>query len=105
MSHFAKPSCCINQSFRQVVPIVLCKIACATNEQPHREAKKASEVLKLRTGSDGLVVAKDVQSSPPEAEVFDEVEDFFRFLQASRLWFLCNDDVQIDVSMDKITIR
>lgn len=43
MDEYAKALCCTRQSFRQSVP-TLCKIACVTNKQPCRMAKKATNL-------------------------------------------------------------
>ena len=39
--------CCTKQSFHQLVPIILCKIASVAHKQPCREAKGATVVLQL----------------------------------------------------------
>ena len=56
------------------------------------------------TWSDGLITAKDIESPASEAEMSNEMEDLLRLDQAPRLRLLRDDHVQVNVSVDEITI-
>lgn len=56
-------------------------------------------------GPDGHVPAEHVQTPPSQAEMFHDVEDLFRLLDAAELWFLRDDEVDVYVGMDEVPIR
>lgn len=48
MGNFAKRSCCTKQCFRQMGPVVLCKVAHLVKKQLCRKAKKAQKLVLSR---------------------------------------------------------
>lgn len=53
---------------------------------------------------DGGVTTKQVKAAPPQAEVFHYVKDLHRFVLASKLWFIFDDEINVNIGMDKIPI-
>lgn len=55
-------------------------------------------------GPDGGVPAKDMESSSSQTKVFDDVEDLTRLVLIPDRRFLRNDEVDVDVGMDEVTV-
>ena len=52
-----------------------------------------------------VVVAKHVQAATAQAEVLDDLEDLLRLVGRAVLLLFTDDDVEIDVGVDEVSIR
>lgn len=56
------------------------------------------------TWSDGRVSSKQMQPPATQTEMFDNVEDLHRLLHISHLRLLSDDQVNVYVCMDEVTV-
>jgi len=52
-----------------------------------------------------VVTSEDLKPSPTHTKILNNVEQLFRFLFASVFRFFCNDDVRIDITVNKVTVH
>lgn len=53
---------------------------------------------------DGGVTTKQVKAAPPQAEVFHYVKNLHRFVLASKLRLIFDDEIDVNIGMDEIPV-
>lgn len=56
------------------------------------------------TWSNGRITSKKVQPPAAQTEVFNDVEDLYRLLHISHLRLLSDDQVNVHIGMDEVSI-
>lgn len=54
--------------------------------------------------SDGHVPSEDVQTSPAQAEVLDDVENLFGLLDSAEFGLFRDDEIDVDVGVDEVAV-
>jgi len=56
------------------------------------------------SGPDRRVLTKQMEAPAAKTEVLDDVENFHRFFRTAPRLLVCNDEVNVDVGMDEVSV-